>query len=224
MKQNTFIVIIVFILAISSCFALTKEELSGLFYSADTPASLEKVTQIGLNNLPILEELLLTPSGDYIARFRAFALLRRASQNGQITKEKFFDIAFYQLKNIKTLASRQFLNEELTAFSQMLIYYSYSPTNNVGVSVAENFSNLFFILNSMLNKGLIDNHGIKNSLEAKFKNAEKNYEKKNKNSVINLLNAAKNEINAQTGKHIDEQGSTILINYTSNLINQVEKQ
>jgi hypothetical protein len=222
MKKTTLLLIILSIIVVSPCFSLSKEELSNLFYSADTPLSLEKATQIGLHNIPLLEEILLIPSGEYIARFRSFALLRRASQSGLLPKAKFFDIAFYQLKHLKHLSSQRFFNEEKIAFSQMLVYYSYSPTNSV--SVDDNFANFDSILEAMLSNGLINNYGIRNSLAQKVENAQKAFVKGNPKTAVKILNATINEINALLGKQIDEQGATVLVGYIKNLIDHVATQ
>ena len=65
---------------------------------------------------------------------------------------------------------------------------------------------------------LIKNNGIKNSLAKKYENSLKSLKKGNKTPAINILEAAKNEINAQSGKSIDTTAASILVRYTDNLI------
>ena len=70
----------------------------------------------------------------------------------------------------------------------------------------------------MTENDLIKNNGLKNSLAKKYENSLKSLKKGNKTPAINQLEAAKNEINAQSGKGIDTTAANILIRYTDNLI------
>lgn len=58
--------------------------------------------------------------------------------------------------------------------------------------------------------GLINNQGIVNSLIKKLDNAETSLKKGNTRSVLSILNAFKNEVKAQSGKHITKEIEDIL--------------
>ena len=60
-----------------------------------------------------------------------------------------------------------------------------------------------------------------NSLTAKIENAIKAYERGNTNAAINLLNAALNEISAQTGKKISEEAASELTRYIRGIISSL---
>ena len=77
------------------------------------------------------------------------------------------------------------------------------------------------MLNSMLTAKMINNTGIKTSLEAKFRNAQKDFEKNKITSAVNVLNAARNEINAQLEKHINQKGGLILVGYIDSILLQM---
>jgi len=57
-------------------------------------------------------------------------------------------------------------------------------------------------------QGLISNKGILNSLLSKVENIQKN--QKDKEKALNVLQALENQVEAQTGKHIDEQYAKLL--------------
>jgi len=68
--------------------------------------------------------------------------------------------------------------------------------------------------------GWITNQGIYNSLSKKVDNAEKKHEQGQDNAAVNILNAFLNEVNAQRGKKITEDGAVILIEDAEALIEQ----
>ncbi len=95
---------------------------------------------------------------------------------------------------------------------------SYIPWHGSVCSLDENYSNADLIITQMKENDLIKNNGLKNSLAKKYENSLKSLKKGNKTPAINQLEAAKNEINAQSGKGIDTTAANILIRYTDNLI------
>ena len=65
--------------------------------------------------------------------------------------------------------------------------------------------------------GYIDNDGILNSLNKKLENAEKQYNENQKGAANNILEALKNELEAQKGKHLFESLGNVLNNDVSEL-------
>jgi len=71
-------------------------------------------------------------------------------------------------------------------------------------------------------KGWIYNRGIANSLSQKLENAKKQLEKGKTKQAVNMLNAFLNEVEAQNGKHINEEAYN-LFKYNANcLIERLE--
>jgi hypothetical protein len=66
------------------------------------------------------------------------------------------------------------------------------------------------LVDELLAAGMIDNAGIANSLTSKSDAAAAQSAAGNNNAAINQLNAFLNELNAQNGKHITEQGYELL--------------
>jgi hypothetical protein len=58
--------------------------------------------------------------------------------------------------------------------------------------------------------GWITNKGICNSLDVKLRNVERHLERNKPRQAGNVLNAFLNELNAQRGKHITEEGYALL--------------
>ncbi|MEW6087991.1 MAG: C39 family peptidase [bacterium] len=69
--------------------------------------------------------------------------------------------------------------------------------------------------------GDIDNQGIKNSLLKKLEAAEKAEERNDNKIIENILNAFKNEVEAQKEKHISEKGAKILLDDADYLLNHL---
>lgn len=221
-KLTLFFASFLFAILITPVSAITRDELARRFFLADNPESINEVSQLAMANLNVVEEILTTPMSDHTARLNAFSCLLSASQNALIEKGYFFDLAFNQIKNIRTYTLSTSVEGELKIFSNMVTSYSIKP--GLINDVLGNFESFYPLLSSMLNMSLIDNHGVKNSLESKVKNAQKDFERGNKGPAINILNAAINEISAQSGKNINAQGALILKGYINNLVVQIERQ
>lgn len=219
MKTASTVLIVVFVVAsILPVFGVTKNELAKMFFLADNPESVNEVSQIALANLGIVEEILTSPMSDHNARLNAFSHLLVASQKGLITKEHFFDLAFNQIMNIQLFTQPSSVEDELKLFSSLIKHYGYKQDKS---NISERFSSAYSILNSMLTSSMINNLGIKNSLDAKFRNAQNDFEKNKTGSSVNILNAAKNEINAQIEKHINKKGGLILLGYIDSIVLQI---
>lgn len=67
----------------------------------------------------------------------------------------------------------------------------------------------------------INNRGIYNSLSKKLKNAKKNFGKGNSKSIIKKIEAFQNEVEAQKGKHITEDGYKFLYYYSNYLVERL---
>ncbi len=73
--------------------------------------------------------------------------------------------------------------------------------------------------------GWITNKGICNSLDVKLQNVERHLERNKPRQAGNVLNAFLNELNAQRGKHITEEGYVLLYynaEYLQKRIKEVE--
>jgi hypothetical protein len=73
--------------------------------------------------------------------------------------------------------------------------------------------------------GWITNKGICNSLDVKLRNVERHLERDKPRQAGNVLNAFLNELNAQRGKHITEEGYALLYynaEYLQQRIKEVE--
>ena len=76
------------------------------------------------------------------------------------------------------------------------------------------------LLATLVEEGVIDPL-MQNSLSAKLDSAEKAASKENICAAVNKLEALKNEISAQRGKKISDEGADLTLNYADNLITQL---
>ena len=150
----------------------------------------------------------------------AIVLLDRGRINGLISNERFLSIMLNQIKDIQLYVNGRAIESELNHINFLISFmnYSYLPNQGALCLLDVNYSNAELIITKMKEHDLIKNNGIKNSLAKKYENSLKSLKKGNKTSAINILEAAKNEINAQSGKGIDPTAANILIRYTDNLI------
>ena len=68
----------------------------------------------------------------------------------------------------------------------------------------------------------ITNRGIYNSLSKKLENAKKGLEKGKENSTKNIIQAYQNEVDAQNGKHITEDGYKFLYYFSDYIIERLK--
>lgn len=208
------LVIIFLIISINHCFAISQEELIDKLISTDDHYTTTNSIQIGLNNLNMISEILLMPTGHPLARSASLSILGKAFLDGLLPKEQLIGILINQIKNIQLYSSHYYINLEKARISNMLSYLSYCPEANIIGSIEEDYGGADLIITKMKENDLIKNNGIKNSLTKKYQNSLKSLKKGNKTPAINQLEAAKNEINAQSGKGIDTTAANILIRYT----------
>ena len=74
------------------------------------------------------------------------------------------------------------------------------------------------------NSGWIDSLGVKTSLIQKLESTKKNLDKNKVKTAKNILEAIINEIEAQSGKHIDSDIATILIKNVEYIIEQIRTE
>jgi len=89
----------------------------------------------------------------------------------------------------------------------------------IAIRVATFQSTLTDIENS-LQLGLIDNQGIANSLSQKIQAAADAAAQGQNETKANILNALKNQINAQTGKHITGVAVQVLLQDVDSLLSR----
>ena len=219
MKSFKLITIIILFCFVSCCtYAITQEKLIDYLAGAHDIDTCNYATQLAMENLEMLPNILIIPSGHPIARHNALAILSEARYAKMFSNDRFLSIMLNQIKNIRLYTSDDEVEFELKYIDSLISLMSYIPWQGSVCSLDENYSNADLIITKMKENDLIKNNGLKNSLAKKYENSLKSLKKGNKTPAINQLEAAKNEINAQSGKGIDTTAANILIRYTDNLI------
>lgn len=201
-----------------TCYAITQDDLIACLSGIHSIDTANHSRQLGMENLEMLTDILLIPSGHPLARHNAMSILNTARYAKLFQNERFLSIMLNQIKNIRLYTSDDEVEFELNYMDSLISFMSYTPWQGATCSIDENYSNADLIITQMKEHDLIKNNGIKNSLAKKYENSLKSLKKGNKAPAINQLEAAKNEINAQSGKGIDPTAANILIRYTDNLI------
>jgi len=208
---------------------LNRDRLNAIITSADNLTSIQMARSIALQNPQLLEEILFITKNEMdnsIGRTNAFGYLLECSIQGGISKEHFFNLAFKLIKDINNYAFPDQVAYEINVFSTNLSYYGYDPVRKVSqFSISEALQNLLVKIDSMGSSGIVSNIGILNSIKVKITGARTILEKKGeagKKVAINKISAALNEIEAQKGKHLNEDACYILRTSCSNLIAQIE--
>jgi hypothetical protein len=75
-------------------------------------------------------------------------------------------------------------------------------------------------ITNSLQLGLIDNQGVANSLSKKIQNAQSAATQGDTKTATNVLGAFMNELNAQTGKHVQGDAATVLLQDADSLLSQ----
>ena len=218
--KNNIILIIFLILSLFTnvCYAFSQEKIIRLLSSADDEQSAKYTLQIGFDNLEMLPNILLLKNCNPLARDNSIIILTNATYKKLFSKERYMSIMLNQIKNIHLYTAPSEMELDRIFISNVVSYFSYRLDQGALCSLDENYSNADLIITQMKEHDLIKNNGIKNSLAKKYENSLKSLKKGNKTPAINQLEAAKNEINAQSGKGIDTTAANILIRYTDNLI------
>ncbi|MBR4329247.1 MAG: hypothetical protein IKP71_05290 [Candidatus Riflebacteria bacterium] len=218
--KNNIILIIFLILSLFTnvCYAFSQEKIIRLLSSADDEQSAKYTLQIGFDNLEMLPNILLLKNCNPLARDNSIIILTNATYKKLFSKERYMSIMLNQIKNIHLYTAPSEMELDRIFISNVVSYFSYRLDQGALCSLDENYSNANLIITKMKENDLIKNNGLKNSLAKKYENSLKSLKKGNKTPAINQLEAAKNEINAQSGKGIDTTAANILIRYTDNLI------
>jgi len=222
--KRVMILILVFLLPMS-LVALDKDTLWSAITFADNPASTQEAMALAVANPDILKELLFISDfekDNSVGRGNAIVILLSCSINNLISQEQFFSSVFSLLSRIEDYVHPSRLTVEKARISMILGNYGFDPANNkLHLSLADAFSTLITAIESMQEQGLITNYGVARSLKTKIENAKKSYLKSSPGSVrasINQVEAALNELSAQTGKHLSEEASLILNKFCTNIV------
>jgi hypothetical protein len=104
--------------------------------------------------------------------------------------------------------------------STLSIEVNPEPGAQTVITVVATFSSTLADISKAFQLGLIDNQGIAKSLTSKIETAQQSAARGNYAAVRNQLEAFKNEVNAQTGKHITGVAPVVLLQDADSLINQ----
>lgn len=228
-KINIFFLIsFLSLLFVNSVYSLDKESLWSLLTFADTPELTLNAQKIAIENSSTLEEILFISDNEKdnsIAREQSLILLLGCSLNGRISKESFFNDVFRLLSQAPNFIHSSRIENEKHLIATVLGNYGFDPISKTSLlSIPENFSCLLLTLDSMFSNGLIKNEGISKSLRSKISNAKELFEKKpnSKAPIINKIQAAVNEAEAQRGKHLTEEACLMFSANCKNLIIQIQ--
>jgi len=97
-----------------------------------------------------------------------------------------------------------------------------SPEPDGTVTVSTMIDTLISYTDQSYNYEWITNRGIYNSLSKKLENAKKGLEKGKENSTKNIIQAYQNEVDAQNGKHITEDGYKFLYYFSDYIIERLK--
>ncbi len=217
-KDNIIIVTILLNIFTNVCFGISQDKLKRILASADDEKSAKHTIQTGLDNLEMLPDILLLSNCNSAVRDNAVIILANATYKNLFAKDRFISIMLNQIKNIHLYSYPSEIEMNKAFINNIVSYFGYKINKEALYSIDESYSHADLIITQMKEHDLIKNNGIKNSLAKKYENSLKSLKKGNKTPAINQLEAAKNEINAQSGKGIDTTAANILIRYTDNLI------
>ncbi len=202
----------------STSFAIDKETLwTKLTYSQNA-----ETEEIARQNLSLVEEIVFLSDMQRFnggARDNGLQVLRRATITGLMTPTKYFGILL-RLFNQATSVAHPTRVEDLKKMITGQL-----ATFGRNVPLTSNFTTFSVLANSLSSDGFVKNQGILNSLNQKISNAQQSFEKKGPNAkqtAVNQVEAAINELNAQSGKGITEDGCQILSGYCKNLITKIQ--
>ena len=116
-----------------------------------------------------------------------------------------------------SLEQKYFGVTEKGRITEFRLNFNKTPGSASTVTKTVTFQSLRDDLRLARQLGYIDNDGILNSLNKKLENAEKQYNENQKGAANNILEALKNELEAQKGKHLFESLGNVLNNDVSEL-------
>lgn len=206
-------------------FAIDRETLwSKLEFPGSSPGGYIETVKIAKQNLGLVEEILFLSDmqrDNGPARFCSLSILRQACEEGLITQEHFFDVCLRLYGQINSIAHPKRLESSKNQIKGQLANFA----EQAHFPLSQQVSGFSSLSSSLFAANLIKNQGLLTSLNQKIANAQKGLEKKNsaaKSSAVNQVQAAINELNAQRGKGIAEDGYLILSVYCQNLINKIQ--
>jgi len=153
------------------------------------------------------------------------------SPDGDIVLDNVGNVYIYDGKTAKLKQRIKFTPRPakdvgpLVLFLNNILYYlpedprksdatSFDNIQSTDLHIVQSQSDLLSVmlddLDSCCEKGWIENQGICNSLRKKLENAVKHFEKDQTKQAMNVLNAFKNELDAQKDKHVNNKAWTIL--------------
>lgn len=206
-------------------WAMDRESLRKLMNYPIGNAGLAKMQSAAMQNLNLVEEIIFFSDfteNNETARDNGLSILSGSADVGVYPKERYFN-TFLRLYSQAASIVRPSRLERL----KRMIIASLASFGMVDSSspFSSNFSNFPTLVNSMASAGLIKNQGILNSLAQKLSNAKDILDKKGPNAkttAINKIQAAVNELDAQRGNGVSEDGYQILSGYCKNLISKLQ--
>jgi hypothetical protein len=225
MRKLKFAVLLLFytISSFSPVYSIDLETLRCKLNYTCTIADITEAKKLAIQNMSLTEQILFlndtSSRNNGTARCNIIQILRRCAINGTISQSHFFDLILRLYNQITSIALAKTVELEKGDIKGVLT----SIGNDA--PLATNFSTFPVMANSLTTSGFIKNQGILNSLTQKIANAKDILDKKGadaKNTAINKIQAAINELDAQRGKHITEDGYQILSGYCRNLIAKIQ--
>ena len=208
----------------NATYAIDKETLWTRLSHSVSNAQYDETFRIAKQNLGLIEEIFFL--SDFVknnnaARVGCIQILRESCEEGLITQEHFFEIFLRLYNQLNTIA----LPEHIRGMQRMLTAQMGAFAHEPSFPVSQQFSGFTSLTAALFKAGLIKNQGILNSLNQKISNAQKSLEKKDsaaKTSAANQIQAAINELDAQKGKGISEDGYEALSRYCRHLITKIQ--
>lgn len=220
-----FLIALFLFISSNSSLAIDKENLRRMF---NYPSSNDFQTReaAARQNIGILEEIVFVSDmqGDNsCAREGILMVLRHYAEGGVIyTQEKYFAILLRLYNQVASVVHPKRLeNEKNMIKGQLSSFGLVSSTKPLSFS----FSTFPSLVNSLLSAGFIKNQGIQNSLNQKISNAKDLLDKRSpdaKTTAVNKVQAAIQELDAQRGKGVSEDGYQILSACCKNLITKIQ--
>jgi len=210
-------------LFISLSFAIDRETLWTKLNFPSSLAEMREMDRVARQNLGMVEEILFFSDmqrDSSCARDNALQILKECSEKGLITKEHFFEIILRLYGQINTIAHPTRVEDSKNNIKGAMASYG-----RANLPLASNFSAFPSLTNSLSSAGFIKNQGILNSLNQKISNAKDILDKRGpdaKNTAIKKVQAAINELSAQRGNGVSEDGYQILSGYCQNLITKIQ--
>lgn len=204
-------------------YAIDMETLRNKLNYCSSVEKFKEAEKIARQNISLIDEVIFfsdLTSYNGTARGNAIEILQNCAEDGLISQQRYFDTLLRLLANINNVVNPKRLEMEKGFVKGHVA--SFGDERPAAVQYA-GFSPM---LNSLLSAGLIKNHGIMNSLSQKVEGAKAALDKGGQNAkdtAVNRIQAAINELDAQRGKHVTEDGYQIISGYCNLLIRRIQK-